>query len=129
MKVDLILLLLRVGFGGMLLFSHGIPKAMNYAELMTTFPDPLGVGSQISFGLALFAEVLCSTGVILGIMTRLAAIPPLVTMAVAFTLIHANDPWSKKELSVLFAIPFACLIIAGGGRFAVDQLRGRTITS
>ncbi len=129
MKVDSILLILRVAFGGMLLAGHGIPKAMNFAELSATFPDPLGIGSQISLGMALFAEVLCSTGVILGIMTRLAAIPPLVMMVVALTMVHGEDLWQKKELAVVYAVPFACLIIAGGGRFAIDQLRGRTITS
>lgn len=123
MKVDLILLLLRLGFGGMLLFGHGLPKLLTYAEISQTFSDPLGVGPQASLCLTIFAEVFCSAAVIFGVLTRWAAIPVVITMAVAATLVHAEDPWQNKEVALCFLTPFACLIIAGGGRFALDGLR------
>jgi putative oxidoreductase len=60
--------------------------------------------------------------VALGIYTRLAAVPALVTMAVAAVMVHAGDPWSGKEMAVLYGLGFLVLIIAGGGRFALDRL-------
>lgn len=128
MKVDLILLALRLAFGGMMLFGHGLPKLLTFSEKAQTFSDPLGVGSQTSLILAIFAEVFCSAAVIFGVMTRYAAIPLVVTMAVAAGLVHADDPWQKKEAALSFLVPFACLILAGGGRFALDGLRNRQDT-
>ncbi len=125
MKVDLILLLLRLGFGGMMLFGHGLPKLLAFSEKAQTFSDPLGVGSQMSLILAIFAEVFCSAAVIFGVLTRYASIPLVVTMAVAAGLVHAEDPWQKKEAALCFLVPFVCLVIAGGGRFALDGLRSK----
>lgn len=123
LKLDIVLLTLRVVFGGMLLFAHGLPKLLSWSDKAETFADPLGVGPAVSLGLAVFAEVFCAAGVMLGVMTRWAAIPCAFTMVVAATVVHAADPWGKKELPLLFLTVFVCLIIAGGGRFALDSLR------
>jgi putative oxidoreductase len=126
LRHDVVPLLLRLGFGGLLLGVHGLPKALNFPELIDTFPDPLGIGSPlISLLLTLFAEVLCAAAVVFGVLTRITAIPPLVTMVVAAFVVHAPDPFAKKELALCFAIGFLCLVLGGGGRLAVDTLRRR----
>jgi uncharacterized membrane protein YphA (DoxX/SURF4 family) len=38
---------------------------------------------------------------------------------------HAPDPWAKKELVLIFALPFLALLIAGPGRISVDWARDR----
>ena len=53
---SLFLLALRILFG-VLLLSHGIQKWTNFSAMSESFPDPLGVGSTLSLGLAVFAEV------------------------------------------------------------------------
>jgi hypothetical protein len=53
------LLILRVAFGSMMLV-HGIPKLMGFSEMAGQFPDPLGMGSQLSLISAIGAEVGCS---------------------------------------------------------------------
>lgn len=125
MRLDFALLLLRLGFGGMLLAGHGIPKLMGFVEKAATFPDPLGVSSQVSLALAVFAEVFCSAAVALGVLTRWAAIPPAITMAVAVFFVHAADPWVKKELATLYLLPFLAFVLAGGGRFTLDRVLRR----
>ena len=52
----------------------------------------------------------------------LAAVPLLVTMLVAAFVVHADDPWGKKEFALLYAIPALSLIFTGGGRFSLDQV-------
>ena len=52
-KVSLFLLAVRIIFG-ILLMNHGIQKWSNFQELSTAFPDPIGLGSSISLGLAIF---------------------------------------------------------------------------
>ena len=114
------LLLLRLGFGGLML-THGIPKIMNYATLATQFPDPLGMGSQLSVTMAIGAEVGCSALLILGLFTRLATIPLIITMLVAILIVHGGDPFAKKELAITYLIPFLTLLLTGPGRFACDH--------
>jgi putative oxidoreductase len=43
-------------------------------------------------------------------------------MAVAAFVVHAGDPWAKKELALLYAVPYLALLLAGGGRFALERV-------
>jgi putative oxidoreductase len=118
---DLGLLFLRVMIGSFMLFGHGWGKLIGYSEKAAQFADPIGLGSATSLGAAIFAEVFCSLLIILGIGTRLAAIPIIFTMLVAVTFVHTNDPWGKKEFALLYAIPLITLILTGGGRFVLGK--------
>jgi putative oxidoreductase len=115
------LLGLRILFG-VLLMTHGLQKWMNFDTLSATFPDPLGVGSQISLGLAIFGEVICSAAFILGIFFRLSLIPMIFTMLVAFFVIHGSDPFAARELSFIYGIVFIMMYATGPGRFAFDRM-------
>jgi putative oxidoreductase len=125
MRHDIALLVLRIGFGGLMLFGHGWPKLMNFGTLSQTFPDPIGLGSSFSLLLAIFAEVFCSLAIMAGFMSRLAAIPLAVTMAVAAFVIHSADPWHKQEFALLYFIVFVAIGIAGAGSYSVDSVLGR----
>lgn len=125
MKYDIGLLILRVGVGATMFFSHGLPKLMNFGQLSQTFPDPIGLGSMLSVLLAVFAEVFCSLALVAGAFTRFAAIPLVVTMATALLIVHGGDPWSKRELAFMFLVPCLSLFFLGGGSLSVDGLMGR----
>lgn len=116
------LLLLRLALGGMMLVSHGWGKLIHFGEKAGVFPDPIGLGSQISLSLTIFAEVFCSIAIILGLATRLVAIPLIITMFVAAFIIHADDPWQKKEFGLLYLVPFLALVFTGAGRFSLDAV-------
>jgi putative oxidoreductase len=115
-----VLLVARVIFG-LLLFSHGVQKLMNFQEMSAVFPDPLGVGSAISLSLAIFGEMLCSLAFIFGILYRLSMIPMMFTMCVAFFVIHGNDPFSVKELPLVYLVVFILMYIVGPGKYSVDR--------
>lgn len=117
------LLALRVIFG-VLLMNHGIQKWSNFQELSTMFPDPLGIGSSMSLGLAIFGELVCSMGFIIGLLYRLAMIPMIFTMVIAFFVIHANDAFAVKELAFVYLAVFVLMYIAGPGKFSVDNFIG-----
>ncbi len=119
---DVGLLILRVIPAALMAGAHGWPKLMAYGEKSSSFPDPLGVSSPISMALAIFAELICSVLVIFGAATRLACTQLVFTMLVAAFVIHASDPFSKKEFALIYMIPFLVLFFTGPGRFSVDQL-------
>ena len=115
------LLVLRVSMGALMLV-HGIPKLMGYDEMSQAFLDPIGLGSQLTLILAIAAEVGCAVLLILGLGTRLAAIPLATTMLVAWFVVHIEDPWVKQELPALFLSGFVALILTGAGKFSLDAL-------
>lgn len=123
---SILLLGMRIIFGALFL-NHGIQKAMNFETLSATFPDPLGVGSEFSLILAIFGEVACSILFILGLFHRLALIPMMVTMLVAFFIIHGADPFAVKELALVYLVVFAFMWLAGPGRFSADHSLGKLI--
>lgn len=118
--VSIGLLILRVGTGLFMLLAHGWPKLSAFSEKSGGFPDPIGLGSPVSLSLAVFAEVFCALAIALGLFTRAAAIPLLVTMVVAAFVIHGDDPFQKKEFALLYAIPFLTLIFTGAGKYSID---------
>ena len=121
---SLVLLLARVIFG-FLFLSHGIAKLHAYADAPELFLDPIGLGSTLSLWLVLFAEILCTTGFILGALFRLCLIPMIFTMCIALFVIHAGDPLDVKELSLMYLAIFALLYITGPGKFSVDGILKR----
>ncbi|MEL7589185.1 MAG: DoxX family protein [Prolixibacteraceae bacterium] len=119
---DLWLLILRVGIGASML-THGIPKLqMLMAGGDIAFADPFGIGDFWTLVLAVFAEVFCSGLLILGFLTRLAAVPLSVTMGVAFFMIHSADPFGKKEMALLYLLIYLTLLVLGGGNFSLDRV-------
>lgn len=122
-KTSLLLLVVRIIFG-VLLMNHGIQKWSNFQELSAVFPDPLGLGSPISLGLAIFGELVCSMAFIIGFLYRLAMIPMIFTMIVAFFIVHANDAFAVKELAFIYLIVFIVMYIAGPGKFSIDHIIG-----
>ncbi len=115
------LLVLRIGAGGMLLGGHGLSKLLHFSGMVGSFPDPLHVGAATSLGLAMFAELLCSALVVIGLATRLATIPVLVTMSVAALLVHGGAPFAKKELALIYALPFLTILLTGPGPLSLDR--------
>jgi putative oxidoreductase len=119
-QISLALLLLRLGTGAFML-THGWPKMMKLlGDGEISFADPLGIGQVPSLILAAFAELIGSILLIVGAGTRIAAFLILFTMSVAVFIVHADDPFARKELGLLYLVNALVLMVSGGGRFAVD---------
>lgn len=139
MAVSIGLLILRLGIGGYLI-THGWGKVqMLLAGGADKFGDPIGLGSTLSLALVTTSEFICALLVILGLGTRLAAFPVVISMSVAAFVVHARDPWSmeaaanaffsgasktwfSKEPALLYLIPFLSLGFTGGGKLSLDWL-------
>jgi len=122
MRQDLAILSLRLAAGGVMFLSHGLPKLQKYTQLSAGFPDPLGIGNSASLILTLFAEVFCALCIFLGVKTKWASIPLLITMLVAIFIVHGADPWQKKELAAMYGFIYLALIGLGSGNYSVDKI-------
>lgn len=116
---DLSLLLLRLTFGGLMIINHGwgkMIKLMNGEGFKNIIISP-----KISLALAVFAEVVCAGLIAIGLFTRLATIPLMITMFVAAFIVHWNDGLGRMEHALLFLIPYLVLFFLGPGRYSVDE--------
>lgn len=115
---SLLLLGLRLLFG-LMLAMHGINKLANYTELVYSFPDPFGFGSETSLLLVIFGEIGCSVAFIIGILYRLCMIPMIFLLGVAFFHIHQGDI-AQGELAFLYLAVFVFMFFSGPGKYSVD---------
>jgi putative oxidoreductase len=122
MNPDLGLLILRLCSGGVMLWAHGLPKMMNYAQYVQQFPSLLGMSPALGLSLAIFAEVICAGLLVAGLFSRLALIPLIITMGVAHFIVHAADEFAKKEMSLLYLAMYVALFLTGSGKYSAQQM-------
>lgn len=122
-------LLIRLMVGAVFL-SEGIQKFL--------FADKLGAGRFAKIGLPSpdflgsfvgFFEIMCGVLVLVGLLTRLASIPLIIIMLVAFATtkseVLANDGFwemlhgSRTDWAMLVGATF--LLIEGAGKWSVDE--------
>ena len=121
-SMDMALLVVRITVAGLML-AHGLPKLeMLLSGEPVQFPAVFGLSAASSLALAIFAEVVCSVLILVGLGTRLAVIPLIFTMLVAAFYIHSADPFARKEPAMLYLIPYVMLLLAGSGKYALDHL-------
>lgn len=119
---DIVLFAVRV-FVGFAMLSHGFPKLQMLLEGgKIEFFDFIGLGPQISLGLTVFAEFVCSILLILGLFTRVALGFLVFTMAIAAFIVHGGDPFEKREMSLIYLSVYLLLIACGPGKISVDHM-------
>ena len=119
--VSIVLLVLRIAFAGMLL-THGWGKLTNFEATVHNFSG-MGIGGCLAAGLAVFAELFCALGIIAGLLYRLALIPVIITMFVAFFVAHGGKlvGAGNGELAFLYLVVFIVLLLTGSGKYALDN--------
>lgn len=116
------LLLLRI-VAGAFMITHGIGKAERViAGPPYEFSDPIGLGVDASLILAAFAEFICAIFIMIGLFTRLAAVPVIITMAVAAFVAHGDDGFYAKELPLFFLTVYFVFAVLGAGKYSLDKV-------
>lgn len=127
------LFVLRASAGG-LMIPHGYDKLINFEKYAGGFMDPFGLGLNVSLSLTIFAEFFCAILIVFGLLTRLAAIPLIIAMAVAVFIAHNADlifyfegekMYGTAEHAGLYLAIFLSLLLTGPGKFSVDKMIGK----
>jgi len=123
-RTDFAILFFRIAISSLMLLVHGTDKLiMLFGDEPSQFNmDPVGIGVTASLALATFAEFICSILVIIGLGTRLAVIPLIVTMVIAASIVMAPEGISGQETPLLYLAGYLMLFYTGAGRFYLDQL-------
>ncbi|WP_291855127.1 DoxX family protein [Marinilabilia sp.] len=127
---DLAALILRVGFGFFIAFGHGLGKLQMLISGNIQFPALFGISPTINLVLAVLAEFVAGIMVLIGLRTRLASIPLMITMLTAALVVHSGDPLfsaggASKEFALLYFIAFAVTFLLGSGKYSVDAIAGK----
>ncbi|MDR7130275.1 putative oxidoreductase [Algoriphagus sp. 4150] len=112
--------LLRI-FYGIALINHGQDKLRNFSEYSADFPDPMGVGSDLSLGLVVCSEFFGGLLILLGLFTRLASASVMVTFAIAYFIFHHADPFEAKELALFYFVISCYFLLSGSGKISLDS--------
>ena len=120
--LDLVILVTRISVG-IFMITHGLPKLNRLlAGGEIQFGDPIGLGPAASLALVVFAEFFCSIFIAIGLGTRLASVPLIITMAVASFVSHGEDPFSSKEKALLYLLIYIFLLVVGSRKYSLDHL-------
>lgn len=118
--VSLLILVVRVFFG-VLFFTHGLDKMMNFNSIVVNYPSVLGFGSYMTLMVSIICEFGCSLFLIAGLLVRIITIPMIISMGVAFFDVH-DGMMPEGELALIYFIIFILLFLVGPGRYSVDHL-------
>lgn len=121
-SIDVALLIARIGIGAFML-THGLPKLMMLlGDAPVQFPGLMGMSPAFALFLTVFAEVVCSILILVGLGTRLASIPLIFTMILAVFFIHAADPFATQEKGFLYLLVYVVLFLLGSGKYSLDAI-------
>ncbi len=118
------MLILRLGVG-ILMMAHGYDKLVHFGDLQHKFMNFMGMGSTMSLALLVFAEFFCSLFLIIGLFTRLAAIPLIIATCVMVFKAHNGDVFGDGETAAIYLAGYLVLLLVGPGRVSVDSMIGK----
>ena len=139
---DLGLLVLRVGISVLMIRFHGWGKLTGWADEKMrvphlfsldgalkefhTFPNYIGISSELSYVLVTWCETFGSMFIIAGLFTRLHSLGLFITLAVAFVFHHGmrfSGP-NAGETAFAWALVYLLLFFSGAGKYSVDRKLG-----
>ena len=89
---NIAMLVLRAGLGIMMI-PYGYQKLIHFAERKDRFMNFMGIGSTTSLILVIFAEVICTSLLILGLLSRFAAL----VLVILTSVIVFKAFWRRSE--------------------------------
>lgn len=129
------LLIARLALGGVML-PHGLQKTLGlfggygFAKTMGALTTQVGMPASLAF-LVILSESVGSLGLILGLLTRVAAFGCASVMVGAIVMVHVHNGffmnWAGNqggegfEYHVLALGLALALVVGGGGRASVDR--------
>ena len=120
LRWDGAMLFFRVAVSTSLIYIHGISKVADFDGLVAKIPDPLGIGTTMTAAAAVLGDFIAPLFVIFGLFTRFALIPMLGVTLVALFFVHASDPWTVKDVPLMYTLAYLLIFFMGPGKYSLD---------
>ena len=104
-------------------------RLTDFVMIKSIFPSVLGMESELSLIVLISIEIICSLFIMMGFMTRLMSVVPLVVMIVAEYYILSDFTqqasymlnWQQQGyLPVMFCGIYFFLLLVGPGKISID---------
>ena len=119
---NFVLFLVRVTIACFML-THGLKKIdLLLSDDPVEFADPFNIGAVTTLTMVIFAEVVFSVLLIIGLATRLVVIPLIITMLVAVFMIHGTHGFERQELGGIYLMVYIMLLVTGSGKYSLDHV-------
>jgi putative oxidoreductase len=116
---------------GLLMLSHGLHKLINGIDGISALIATNGWPSVLAHGVYI-GEIVAPVLIILGVLTRPAALIVVVNMILAIYLAHSHQLFQLTktggwflELQAFFLFGALCVALLGAGKFSLAGSRGR----
>lgn len=117
-------------FTGIMFMQFGIRQWIHFDAIAPTFVDIWGIGPENSLVVMIVIELVCSTMMILGFMSRISVLPPFVAMIMTENFVLNNLHIEPSHListqpayvPILFLGIFCFMLLAGPGKISLDYL-------
>lgn len=117
-------------FVGVMFIQFGIRHLVGFSELQHSFPATLGMSSETCLILMICIELICSLMIMIGFLTRISCIPPIITMILAeHYIIHdllsdsfvaTIDCTEPGYLPIMFIGIYSAIMLLGPGKISLD---------
>lgn len=117
-------------FVGVMFMQFGIRHLISFNLMSHDFPSVFGWSSQTCLILMIVVEIVCSLFIMVGFLTRLSVIPPIITMIAAeYHIVHelipqmslyGLDSMDPGYLPVMFIGIYLFILLAGPGKISLD---------
>ncbi|MBD5193941.1 MAG: DoxX family protein [Paramuribaculum sp.] len=117
-------------FVGIMLMQFGIRHLVNFSTLAGEFPTVMGLSNQTSLILMIIIELVCSTFIMAGFLTRLATLPAITAMCCAEyyilhdmvpdSIVYSLDTTDPGYLPIMFIGIYIFILLAGPGKISLD---------
>lgn len=116
-------------FVGIMLIQFGVRQLTYFHEIKSIFPSVLGMDSELSLIVLISIEIICSLFIMMGFLTRLMSVVPLVVMIVAEYYILSDFTqqasymlnWQQQGyLPVMFCGIYFFMLLVGPGKISID---------
>lgn len=116
-------------FTGIMFLQLCIRQMLNFDQIVPTFSGFLGLSPETSLTVLVVIELLCAVCIMLGFLTRLAVLFPLVLMLIVENVFFSAQNTVTNELfnfgpgyPVMFIGIFIYILLAGPGKISLDYI-------
>ena len=116
-------------FIGIMLMQFGVRQIDHFDTLKDIFPSVIGMTSHATLIVMICIEIVCSSFIMFGFLTRIMILPPFVSMILAeYYLLHdyvAEAPYQLDwhhlgYVPIMFMGIYFFLLLVGPGKISVD---------